>query len=159
MNLNFTLVIQIVSFLILLGLLTKFFYRPFMNYLDTRAKGIKDMIEESQKNREIAQQEFQNAKDELQKAKHHVIEMKNSVIKEADEHRRFTIEQAKQEAASLLERAKLEVKQELASAKSSLKSDIASLSIEIARKILEREVKDKDHKKLIEDSIKELSNG
>ena len=159
MNINFTLIVQIISFLVLLGLLTKFFYRPFMNYLDTRAKGIKDMIEETQKSREVAQKEFQNAKDELQKAKHHVIEMKNSVIKEADEHRRLAIEQAKQEAASLLERAKLEVKQEVASAKSSLKNDIASLSIEIARKILGREVKDKDHKKLIEDSIKELGDG
>jgi len=159
MNINFTLAIQIISFLVLLGLLTKYFYRPFMNYLDKRAKDIKDVIEETQKNREVAQQELQKAKDELQKTRHQVLEMKNAVVKEADEHRRLAIEQAKQEAVSLLERAKVEIKQELASAKGNLKSDISSLSIEIAKKILEREVKEKDHKKLIEDSIRELTNG
>ena len=159
MNINFTIIIQIISFLVLLGLLTKYFYRPFMNYLDKRAKDIKYLIEETQKNREVAQQEFQKAKDELQKTKYQVLKMKNTAVKEADEHRRLAIEQAKQEAASLLERAKVEIKQEVASAKDNLKGDISSLSIEIAKKILEREVKEEDYKKLIEDSIKELNNG
>ena len=129
-----------------------------MNYLDKRSKDIKDMIEEAQKNRAISQQELKGAQDQLRQTKEQVLEMKNTAIKEVDQYRRLTMEEAKEEAVSLLERAKLEIRKEAVSAKDQLKGEISSLSVEIAKRILDREVKDADHKKLIEDSIEELAN-
>ena len=157
MNLNFTLIIQIISFLIFLGLLTRYFYKPFMGYLDRRSQELKAMIEETRKNREASQEVMKKAQDELRATKQEVLQMKNATAKEADEHRRLSMEETKKEASSLLERAKKDIKKEVAEAKGHLKSEMALLSVKIARKILGREVKEQDHKKLIKDSIRELN--
>ena len=159
MNLNFTLIIQIVSFLALLGLLTRYFYKPFMEYLDKRSQEVKGMMEEAQRNREASQKELGKAQDELKITKEQVLQMKNTVAREADEHRRHTIEDAKKEAVSILARAKLEIQKEADEAKKNLTKDISSLSIDIAKKIIDREIKESDYKKLIEASIKELADG
>ncbi len=158
MNLNFTLIIQIISFAIFLGLLTKFFYRPLMNYLEDRSAQIKKMVEETEGNRNIVNEEIKKVQEELKKTKEQVIKMKKSASHEADKHRRAALEQAKKEAAELLDRAKSEIKKELADAKEKLKVEVASLSIDVAMKILDREVKEKDHKKLISEAIEELGN-
>ena len=157
MNLNFTLIIQIISFLIFLGLLTRYFYKPFMGYLDRRSQELKAMIEETRKNREASQEVMKKAQDELRATKQNVLQMKNAAAKEADEHRRLSMEETKKEASSLLQRAKEDIKKEVAEARGHLKSEVALLSVKIARKILGREVKEQDHKKLIKDSIRELN--
>ena len=56
MNINATLIIQLVSFLILAGLLAKFFYRPLTEFLDKRAGQVQSVIEEAKNDQQQARE-------------------------------------------------------------------------------------------------------
>ncbi|MFH1848354.1 MAG: F0F1 ATP synthase subunit B [Candidatus Omnitrophota bacterium] len=158
MNLNFTLVLQIISFLILLGLLMKFLYKPFVKYLDERAQQMKDLLAETEKNREQAAANFQASEERLSRAKKDIMELKEKAAQDADGSRRSIIDEAKKEAGFLVEDAKKKIGSEREAVIKQLRADIGGLSVEIAKKILGREISREDHQKIIEDTISEIEN-
>ena len=153
----FMLILQIISFLILLWLLAKFLYKPFMKYLDERARDVRKLIETAEEDRKKAEEHLEASKEELRKTRETALKIKESAAHEADREKIKTIDETKKEALEILERTELDLKKEIEKAKESVKKDISSLSLEMAKKILGREIKEKDHKKLIKESLKELS--
>jgi F-type H+-transporting ATPase subunit b len=75
--------------------------------------------------------------------------------KQADAQREEIISTARAEAERLKNAAKLEIEQEKAKAVAALREQVASLSVMIASKVIEKEISEKDHEKLIMESIKE----
>lgn len=158
MNLNFTLILQIVSFLALLGFLTKFLYKPFIKYLDDRSKDIKKLIEGTEGDRKKAESYLRDSKEELERTKEKIFNLKDTTAREMDTEKIKTIDETKKEAASILKTAELDIKKEIEKAKSDAKKDIASISIYMAKKILGREIKEKDHEKLIKESLEGIKD-
>ena len=159
MNLNFTLVIEIISFILLLLILTKILYRPLLGFLDQRKDIIRESIDEAKRLKENAEYELKEANRILRESKDKVLEIKNQTDIELEELKNKNIEQAKQEARRISEEAKESVKKEVAQARRRLKDEVADVSIEIAKKVLSREVDLKDHKRLIDEAIEELEDG
>ena len=158
MNLNFTLILQIISFLVLLGLLTKFLYKPFVKYLDERTSSMQNLIEGAEKDRKEAEKLLTESKEELKRTKEEVLFLKETAIHESDKEKLKTVENAKKEAISILNKAELEIKKEIIKAKEEAKKDIAELSLEIAEKILGREINKKDHDKIVKQSLKDIKH-
>lgn len=156
MSLNFTLILQIISFLVLLWLLTKFLYKPFTKYLDERTDNIKKLIADTGKDRQKAEEYLKTSNEELRKTKEEVLSLRETAVREADKEKMKTIDEAKKEALSILTKTKHDIKKEIEKTKEDAKKDIASLSLEIAKKILNREVNEKDHEKLINESLKDI---
>ena len=158
MNLNFTLVLEIISFLILLGLLTKFLYGPVTKYLDERAR---DMAA-AEKNARAAEEKARffalESERALSRAREESVKMKKESRQIADGERRRIIEEAKKEARFLMERASAELGREKKEVMKGMRDDIASISVDIARKMLGREINEKDHTRLIKESMAELEN-
>ena len=159
MNLNFTLVIEIISFVLLLLILTKILYRPLLGFLDQRKDIIRESIDEAKRLKESAEYEFKESNRILRESKDKALEIKSQTDIELEELKNKNIEQAKQEARRISEQAKEAVKKEVAQARRKLKDEVAQVSIEIAKKVLSREVDVKDHKRLIDEAIEELEDG
>ena len=68
-ELNGTLIAQIVNFLILVGILTKFAYKPLMKALEDRQKKIADSIDSAERERQEAQQLKLNYQQQLSDAR------------------------------------------------------------------------------------------
>ena len=145
--------------MILLAVLTKLIYRPLLAFLDKRSREVKQMFEQARQASEGSERNNQASREILQAAKKEALRMKDTARQEADKARLLMIEEAKREAARILQGSKLELNEEVKLAKETLKKDISSISLEIAKKIIEREIKEEDHKRLIEQSLKELSRG
>lgn len=158
MNLNATLIIEVLSFLILLGVLIKFLFKPLLNIMDRRAASIEKTLKDAENFRNEANERSENAREALEKTRAEIIRMKESSRLQADEARRRIIEDAKKEALRIIEGSKREVDKEVMMARKSLGKEIAGFSIRIAEKLLKREIKDKEHEKLIDDSIKEFTD-
>jgi F-type H+-transporting ATPase subunit b len=158
MNLNFTLVLQILSFLILLGLMTRFLYKPFVKYLDERAANIKKMLTNARESEERSRAYAEQTHQALEMAKTEALKMKEEAKRLSDMERRKVIEESKKEAHFLIEEAKKQIDKERDMALKEIKSEIADISIDIARKILGREIKPEDHKRIIEESISEIED-
>ena len=60
------------------------------------------------------------------------------------------------ETKRVLNSSKREIEKETESLKKSLRSQIADFSVEIAERILKREIKKKDHEELVKNTLKEL---
>ena len=158
MNLNFTLILQIISFLVLLGLLTKFLYRPFMKYLDERAQNIKNMVEGAKKAEDEAKRYAAETHEALDMAKNEAIKIRKETRGIADEERRRLIEEAKKEARFLIDKTMGQLEREKGELLKKMREEIAVISVDIAKRVLGREITQKDHERLIKDSIKELEN-
>lgn len=159
MNLNFTLILQVISFLILLTLLTKFLYKPFKKYLEDRARRAENLIESARAAEEKAKSYADQTRQALEAAKNEALEMKDKTKRLADKERLDTINQTKIEAHHLLEEAKRQIAKAEKDATKRIRSKIGDLSLDIASKILAREIKKRDHAKLIDESIEEIENG
>ncbi|MEA3560181.1 MAG: F0F1 ATP synthase subunit B [Candidatus Omnitrophota bacterium] len=159
MSINFTLILEVISFLILVAVLTKIAYRPLLSFLDKRSQELKKIFDEARQVKEESEKNDQASKIILQAAREEVLRMKDMTRQELDKTRLLMMESAKKEAAGILQKAKLELTEETKLAREVLRKDVSSISLEIAKKIIEREIKEKDHKRLIEKSLKELGSG
>lgn len=156
MNLNATLIIEVLSFLILLGLLVKFLYRPVLGILDKRADEIR------QKNRQI-QESLSRAEDQRLKAEEILAESKNEALQirerislDAEKLRHKIINQAKEEADKVLSSCREEILRETQKLKEKIKDEAVDLSIKAAEQILRREFSPKDQRRLIEELTEDI---
>jgi len=156
MSLNLTLILQIISFLILMGLLAKFLYKPLIKILEQRNSQIAKNIEDAKRSQEEARRYAKETHQALNMAKEEALRIEEQTRKDADSTRRSMLNEAKKEYISIIDKAKNQIEKETDSARLKLKQDIADVSLKIAKKILEKEITKKDHERLIDESIKEM---
>ena len=63
---------------------------------------------------------------------------------------------AKEEAASIRAKASADIAQERKSAVNEIKNEISGIAVSIASKVVEKEISEKDHEKLIQDFIDQM---
>ena len=155
MNLNATLIIEVLSFLILLGLLIKFLYRPVLNVLDKRAEEIKEANQKIRENLDLAGKERERTRQILAESKSQALQIKEKAGLGAEQLRQKIISQARDEAARTLRASQQEIVNQTKKAKEELKAEAIDLSLKAAEKILRRKFASEDQKRL----IKELTEG
>lgn len=159
MNLNATLIIEVLSFLILLGLLIKFLYRPVLNILDKRARQIQEANKEIQENLASTEKERARAEQILAESRSEALKIKEQVNLDAELIRQKIINQAKDKAARVLRASQQEIVNETQKAKEKIKAEVIDLSLKTAEQILRRNISHKDQKRLIKELTKEINNG
>ncbi len=131
-----------VSFLAVLFILRKFAWKPILETLNERERGIEDALSEAKKARE--EMAALNARNEdLNRA---AREEREVLLKEARDIRDKEIaeakEKAKAEAAAMIERARAEIRNERNAAVADIKMLVGELSVEIAEKLLREKLAD-----------------
>lgn len=145
------------AFLIVLFVLAKFAWKPIMRALNQREQTIDEALHAAEKAREDMKTLQADNEKLLKKAK---IE-RDEILKEARKLRDKIVddskESAKQEADRILEDARNQIHYERMAAVTELKNEIANLSIEIAEKVLQQELSDKNkHQELIEKQLQKV---
>ena len=77
---------------------------------------------------------------------------------DASSESRELIAQAREHAHLTVDSAKEEIKMEAERIKQDLRKEISDLTVSLASKVLEREIKDKDHKELIKKGLDVLGS-
>ncbi len=159
MNLNATLFIQIVSFLILLFLMTKVLYRPLQNLLDERINKVRSDIEDAQRLLAEAEENRRRAQEMLHKAQEEAMLIQRKAEQEADAYYRQQLQRTKEEMEKLLASAQAEIQENVRNAKAELQQEISSISIAVAEKILRREISESEHEQIIREAIEGIVHG
>lgn len=148
---------QLISFIVLLGLLYLVAYKPIMRMLDERSRRVKESLEQT----ELIKQQAERAEAEYQKrieaAGQEGQELITRATRTGEEVRRQAQEQAKQDAESLISRARTEIQRERDEAVSELRKEFADLTITAAEKVIDRSLDRKAHRELIEKVLEEGS--
>ncbi len=157
MNINATLIGQLITFLIFVGITMKWIWPLFKGVLDERAKKIADGLAAAEKgHRELEVAEKQR-KALLADAK----EKAASVLDEANQRAHHIVEEAKQQARAegerLLAIAQSDIAQEVNSAREQLRKQVAGIAMAGAERILQQRVDEKAANQLLDDLIAEMN--
>ena len=140
MNLNATLLAQIVVFLILWWFTMKFVWPPITKALDERAKKIADGLAAADK----AKLELTAANKRVEEQLAQTREESTKRIADAEKRAQAIIDEAKKraddEGAKIIAQAKAEAEQQVIQAREALRSQVAALAVKGAEQILRREV-------------------
>jgi F-type H+-transporting ATPase subunit b len=148
---------QVIAFLILLVVLKKYAWKPILNAIKSREERIKGALSSA----EEAKEEMQKLKADNDAIIKEAKDERNKLLQEAREIKTQMIEDAKaqagDEAKKIIESAKLKIESEKEAAISEIKKLVATLSIDIAEKILKKELDDKKEQQvLISSSLEDL---
>ena len=156
MNLNATLIAQLVVFFILAWFTMKFVWPPVMKALDDRAKKIADGLAAADKAKADLVAVERRVQDELVKAKDVASDVRGLAEKQGAK----LIEEARAEAARLIaqarEAAEAEAGAAMQRARDSLREEVAVLAVKGAQQILSREINAQAHAELLANLKKEL---
>ncbi|WP_164667581.1 F0F1 ATP synthase subunit B [Virgibacillus doumboii] len=150
------MLVQLITFIILLVLLRKFAWGPLMGMMQKREEYVASEIEAAEKSREEAERASQEATAQLKQTKQDaqkiIEDAKNAGVKQQEE----IIKSARNEAERIKESAQDEIQNEKEKAIQALQDKVASLSVLIASKVIEKEISEQDQEKLIDEYIKEV---
>jgi len=155
-NLNATLIAQLVVFFVLAWFTMKFVWPPMIKALDERAKKVADGLAAADKAKSDLVIAVRRAQDELAKAKNVASDVRGTAEKQAA----ALIEEARAEAAKLVAAARQAAEAEAGAAmqraRDALREEVAALAVKGAQQILTREVNAQAHADLLANLKKEL---
>lgn len=152
-SINATVILTILNFILLVAVLSLILWKPMLKYLDERAKTIEDSLIIAEANKQRTE-EIQIEHDKiLQEARLKAAEIVDKAMSSASSESRAHIAEAKEQAHNVIESAKKEINMEAERIKQELRKDIASMTIDLAGKVLDREIRESDHKELINKSL------
>lgn len=148
---------QALTFLIVVFLLGRFAWKPILSALETREHS----IEEALRSAEIAKEEMEKLQASNEKLLQEARIERDQIIKDAQAAAATIRDEAKvqaeESANKIMIDAKAEIEQQKNSAISEVKNLVADLSIDIAEKVLRKELADKkSQENLIKDYVKEI---
>ncbi|AMP36122.1 MULTISPECIES: F0F1 ATP synthase subunit B [Ralstonia solanacearum species complex] len=156
MNLNATLVAQMVVFFILWWVVAKFIWPPLVKALDERAKKIADGLAAADKGKaelELANKRVEQALTEARnEGAQRIADAEKRAQMSADEIK----QNAQAEAVRIIAQAKAEAEQQTVRARESLRDQVATLAVKGAEQILKREVNAQVHSDLLNQLKAEL---
>ncbi len=156
MNINATLIVQIVVFVALWWFTARFVWPPITRSLDERSKRIADGLAAADKAKADLASAERRVADELKQARDGAAEVRSGAERQAGQ----LLEEARAEAGRIVAAAKKAAEDEAAlaaqRAKDQLRDQVAQLAVAGAERILRREIDANRHADLLADLKNEL---
>lgn len=139
--------------LITFAIIKKFLFKPVRKMLAAREEEVQAMYGNAEKAQTEAEQMRSEYTERLAKAKEEAAEIVGSATRRATVRSEEILKESSQQAAAMMKKAENTIEQERKKAMNELKDEVASLSVMIASKVVERDIKDADHERFIEEFI------
>jgi F-type H+-transporting ATPase subunit b len=140
LNINATLLFQIINFIILIFILDLILFKPLLRLREEREKLTAGKEEESRHQEAQAESMREEYMRKLQEARLQGRMKKELLEKDGALIEKEMVAKVRAEAASILKETKAQIEQEMKKTRESLASQIQLLSSQIAKKILGREI-------------------
>ncbi len=151
-----SLVVQMVNFLLLLLLLWRLLYKPFVAKMEERTAAIKKSLEEAQLARAEAERQQEENASRLREAYGEAQAIRDAALKEAADEQRKLVEAARVEAQRLVESAKAQIEGDVRRAREELRREVGDLATSVAERLIKRSLRDEDHRKIVADAVASL---
>lgn len=147
------IVVTICNTLITFLIIKKFLFKPVKKMLAAREEEVQGMYGAAEKTQAEAEQMRREYTERLAKAKEEAAEIVGSATRRATVRSEEILKESSQQAAAMMKKAENTIEQGRKKAMNELKDEVASLSVMIASKVVERDVKETDHERFIEEFI------
>ncbi|WP_456375350.1 F0F1 ATP synthase subunit B [Thiolapillus sp.] len=156
MNINLTLIAQLISFAVFVWFTMKYVWPPMVKAMEDRKAKIADGLAAAE--RGVHEQELAKkaALEKLHEAKQQSAEIVSRAEKRAAEIVDEAKDQARAEGERLLTAARAEIEQEANKTREALRAKVAELAVLGAEKILRKEIDADAHKDIVDSLAKQI---
>lgn len=148
-----TFIAQIANLFIQAYLIKRFLFKPINEILEKRKAMANAEIEEAKKDRSDAAAMKAEYEKDMAEARTRASDILTNAQKTAAAQSEEMLQEAKAEAAAIKEKAANDIEQEKRKAVTQIRDEIGGIAMDIAGKVIEREINEEDHRKLIDEFI------
>jgi len=157
-SLDKSLIVQVINFLILLFILKRLLYKPFLAKMGERTQAIQKSLDEAQAARAEAMRQQEENETRLRAAHAEAAAIRAQAMKEASEEHKRLVEAARAESQRLVESAKAQMDADVRRAREELRREVADLATAVAEKLVRRSLRDEDHRRIVAEAITKVGN-
>jgi F-type H+-transporting ATPase subunit b len=150
----FTLLNMVLTFLIL----KKFLFKPVNKMIDDRQKEIDELYASANAARKDAETMRDDYTRKLSEAKETSAQIVAEATQEANRRSDEIIRQARQDADAMRQKAGMDIALEKKKVLNEVKGDISKIALDIAGKVVERELDSADQERLVEGFLREMGD-
>lgn len=147
---------QLVVFVLLFLFLRRVAFKPIMKMMSDRQSHIESQIATAEQNRVEAEKLAAEHRASIQAAKKEAADMLENARRSGEKQAADIIAAAEAEAKRVKTEAIADIQREKEIAMADLRDQIGALSVELAGKIVGKELDAKAHKTLFEEAVKEM---
>jgi len=152
-------IFAIANFLILVGVLTKFLYKPLLTMLENRKNAIKESFDNAEAMNRKAEEKMASYSKQIANVEAEGREIIKNAKQKAEEQAQQIIDEANAKAGEILLAAEREIQREQAKALADMKEYVASLALLAAEKILEKDIQMEGQDGVIDNILKQAGEG
>jgi len=150
-----SLIAYLVNFLILLGVLFLFAYKPVLRALDARSDRIRESLEAADRAREEAATSRTAIEEQVNEARRQGQQMLDQAKEVADRYREEEMARARQEAQDFVNRARSDIQRERDAAVAEVRTNFGDLALTAAERIIRRSLDRQAHQELVAQVLEE----
>lgn len=148
-------IFYLINFLILVGVLGKFLYKPFLEFMNNRSQSIKDALDNAEMTNRRADEKMQNYNKRIAKAEEEGREIIRAAKQKADEQASDIIAEAQHKASEIIAKAEVAIEREKEKAMEDMRQEIAVIAMMAAEKIVEHEIQRVGQEAIVDEVIKQ----
>jgi F-type H+-transporting ATPase subunit b len=152
-SLDKSLFVQVVNFVILLFILQRLLYKPFLAKMEERTEAIRKSLDEAQAARAEAARQQQENELRLRTAHAEAAAIRGQALKEAAEESRKHLEAAQAQSRKMVDDTRAQLDAEIRRAREELRREVSDIAIAAAEKLVRRSLRDEDHRRIVADAI------
>lgn len=137
-DLNYTVWIQMVNFLLLILILNFLLYKPILKIIDKRNKMMEESQEEVRSLQQSVDQKMSDYEEQLRQARAEAASQRDAVKEEGSEVAKKILEEARNEVSQTIGELKAKMGREREDARTILRERTQEIALEISEKVLGR---------------------
>ncbi|MDO9558915.1 MAG: ATP synthase F0 subunit B [Syntrophales bacterium] len=139
-SLDYTILIQMANFILLIFILRKLLYVPILGVMNERKERMEESDGEVKRLKQEVEQKFSEYEEKVRLAKLDAMEQRNAIVKEGADLAKSMIDAVRSEIPALMEQLNARITREVDAARAILRSQSRKISLEIAEKVLGRSI-------------------
>lgn len=151
-----TFIAQILNLLIQAALFKRFLFNPVKKIMQQRQDEVNKIYRDAAEARKTADADKETYEKLLTDARGEAAELVRTATAKAQQRGDELVNEARREVSSMKERAEADIAQERKKALNDVKNEISGIAMEIASKVVEREIRTEDHRELVDEFIEKL---
>ena len=150
------ILISLINLVLLFLVAKRFLFKPVKKLFAEREAALEHRYAAAKDAQDVAEANKAEWERKLSEAEIKADEVIKNASDIADMRAEQIVDEAKRSAEDIMRRAEAEAELTRKKAEDGIKQEIAGVSVEIAQKLLEREINEDDHRAMISEFIKEL---
>lgn len=146
----------LVTFVVLMFLLSRFAWGPIIRAMNTREEGIKSDLENARKERADAARLLDEHRALINQARRERAEAVDAGRRDAERLKAEILEEARKQREQLMQQAESQIAAGLRQARSELKAAAADLAIQVAGMLMGKNLDDVTQRRLVDDYLADL---